>query len=338
VRIPWRGALGVVLSVGLLVWVLRDVDIAEVWRILRASNLWLFLLSSVVATAIFPLRAIRWQVILSPVAGKLPFGPPWRAVAIGMMINNVVPARVGEIARAYALSREVPAVRFPAALASLAVDRVFDAIIVGILLVASTMVPGFPAGAEIAGQPVTRFALVFGLLMLGLVAALIAIAAVPAQIARLYEFVVGRVAPGLVEPGERLITSFASGLTVLHSPSRFLLVFWWTLVHWLANALAFYIAFFAVGVDAPFSAALFAQGIIVIGVALPSTPGFFGVFEAAATVALGLFGIGAAQAVSWAIGFHLVSFIPITVIGAIYFARLGLRLQDVRRTPAAGAA
>lgn len=337
-RIPWRGALGLVLSVGLLVWVLRDVNLAEVWQILRQSNVWLFLLASAVATAIFPLRAIRWQVILSPIADKIPFGPPWRAVAIGMMINNVVPARVGEIARAYAISREVPAVRFPAALASLAVDRVFDAIIVGILLVASTMVPGFPTGAEVGGQPVARFAFVFGLLMLGLVVVLIAIAAIPDRIARLYQRVVGRLAPGLVEPGARLITSFASGLTVLHSPSRFLLVFWWTLVHWLVNALAFYIAFFAVGVDAPFSAALFAQGIIVIGVALPSTPGFFGVFEAAATVALGLFGIEATQAISWAIGFHLVSFIPITVIGAIYFARLGLRLQDMRRTPAAGAA
>jgi hypothetical protein len=98
------------------------------------------------------------------------------------------------------------------------------------------------------------------------------------------------------------------------------------------NALAFWIGFRALGIDVPYSAANFLQGIIAIGVAPPSSPGFFGVFEAAAKVGLEVYGVPGGQAVSWAIGFHIPSFIPITLIGLYYFARLGLHFSDSRRS------
>ena len=79
---------------------------------LHEADIPLLILCAVAATSIFPVRAIRWRVILDPVAPKLPFGPLWRSVAIGMMVNNVVPARAGELARAYALTRERPEVSF----------------------------------------------------------------------------------------------------------------------------------------------------------------------------------------------------------------------------------
>ena len=66
------------------------------------------------------------------------------------MINNVLPARAGELARAYAISRETRAVSFTSALASIALDRVFDALIVFALMFGAMLAPGFPAGATIA--------------------------------------------------------------------------------------------------------------------------------------------------------------------------------------------
>jgi len=109
--------------------------------------------------------------------------------------------------------------------------------------------------------------------------------------------------------------------------------FFWAIVHWLVNALAFWLGFKAVGIDVPFSAANFLQGIIAIGVALPSSPGFFGVFEAASRVGLEVYSVPGRQAVSWAIGFHVLSFIPITVMGLYYFARLGLHFSDFKTPP-----
>ena len=79
--------------------------------------------------------------------------------------------------------------------------------------------------------------------------------------------------------------------------------------------------------------------VTVVGVALPQAPGFFGVFEAAARWTLvSVYAVSADRAITWAIGYHLLSFIPITVIGAWYFVRLGLHLGEIRsETQGAGA-
>ena len=100
----WRGLVGFVLSGALLLWVLRDVSLATVWTELSRSDPWLFFLATVSATVIFPVRALRWRVILESVAPGIGFGPLWRSTAIGMMVNNVLPARAGEIEPAGAAS------------------------------------------------------------------------------------------------------------------------------------------------------------------------------------------------------------------------------------------
>ena len=332
-KLNWKTALGIVLSAGLLVWTLRGESPSDIWAVISKSNVPLLVVAALVATAVFPLRAIRWRVILEPVAPNLPVSQLWRATAVGMMVNNIYPARLGEIARAYALTRETSRVSLTSAVASLAVDRVFDALTLMLLLVAAMLAPEFPRGITIGGQPVQRAAALFAVGALVLFVMLYVIVVFPQSLARLYAAMVGRVAPGLVERGSTIIHAFSEGLGVLRSPRRFAAVLFWALVHWLVNALAFWIGFKAVGVDVPFSAANFLQGIIAIGVALPSSPGFFGVFEAAAKVGLEVYGVTGGLAVSWAIGYHILSFIPITIIGLYYFARLGLHFSDFKAQP-----
>ena len=63
---------------------------------------------------------------------------------------------------------------------------------------------------------------------------------------------------------------------------------------------------------------------------MPSSPGFVGIFETAAKLALPVYGVDPAQAVTWAIGFHVLSYIPITLIGGWYFLRMGLHLGDLK--------
>ena len=325
-RFGWRGAIGIGLSVALLWFAFHDIEWAQVVVEIRRANVWLLLLSAIAATGIFPLRARRWRTILDPVEPNLPFGPLWRATAIGMMVSNIVPARAGEPARAYALSREVKRVPFSTAFASLAVDRVFDALIVLMLMFGAMLLPSFPTGA--AGS-VTRYAVGGVVFVVAVLVVLYLIVFFPQQVLTLYELLARRVAPAFEERGRAILVSFANGLSVLRSPRRFVAVFWWALLHWLLNAFAFWIAFVAVGVPAPFGMALFTQAIIAIGVAVPSSPGFFGAFEAFGKLALGVYGISQNAAVTWAISFHLLSFVPITLIGAYYFARAGLSFSEL---------
>lgn len=325
----WKSAIGIVLSVGLLWWTLRDISLAEVWRELARSNLWLFLASTICATLIFPLRAIRWRIILEPVAPAIPLGALWRSIAIGAMVNNLVPARAGELARAYALTKETT-VSFASSLASLAVDRLFDMVVLLGLGVLALLDPAFPRGARVAGQTLGDLAQGSIVLVVVLVGGLYMLAFFPSQLVRVFEIFARKVSPAVEERGKTALTRFSAGLSVLKSPRRFLAVLWWTIAHWLMNALAFWLGFLAVGIDLGFAAALFLQMLVAIGVALPSAPGFFGVFEKFATVGLAIYGVSATAATSWAIGFHILSFIPITVIGIYYFSRLGLSFGELR--------
>lgn len=328
-KFSWKSAIGIVLSVALLAWVLRDVSLAAVWGELERSNLWLFLASAVASTLIFPLRAIRWRIILEPVAPGLPIAPLWRSIAIGGMVNNLIPARAGEIARAYALTRETP-VPFASALASLAVDRLFDMVVLLGLGVVAMLDPAFPRGARVAGQTLGHLAQGSVVLVVLLVGGLYMLAIFPSQLVRAFEIFARKVSPAVEERGKGALLRFSAGLSVLKSPGRFAAVFAWTIAHWLMNAFAFWLGFMAVGIHLGFAAALFLQLLIAIGVALPSAPGFFGVFEKLATVGLAIYGVTATAATSWAIGFHILSFIPITVIGIYYFSRLGLSFRELR--------
>lgn len=329
----WRGLAGFLVSAALLLWVLRDVSPAIVWTELSRSNPWLFFWSTVAATIIFPIRALRWRVILEPVAPGIPFGPLWRATAIGMMINNVLPARAGELARAFALTREVPRVSLSTSVASLVVDRLFDAVVLLALGLVAFMDPAFPANAKIGGQPLADWAL-GGIALTGALLAIVYLLVFfPRALIVTFEIFSRRISPKLEERGRVALQRFSDGLSVMRSPRRFFLVFLWTLVHWLISGLGTWLGFLAVGIDLPFSAALFVQTVTGFGVALPSAPGFFGVFEAIAVLTLAVYGVSAALATTWAIGFHILTFIPITLIGAYYFVHLGMHFRDLEAAP-----
>lgn len=329
-KLGWRGALGIAISAVFLYFAFRNLNLQSSLETARNANYLLLIASAAVATCMFPLRARRWKTILDPVAPDLPFGPLWRATAIGQMVTNVVPLRAGELARPFALNRQIPAVSFATALASVAVDRVFDGIVVMILLAIGVAAAHFPTTTTIHGYSLGRgAALVVG----GAVALLIVfyfLVFFPRTLIRAFELVARRVSPTLERRGAEMLARFSEGLSVLKTPGHFAAVFGWTLAHWLVQPIAFWLAFLAVGVKVPFAATLIVQGIIVILVALPSAPGFFGAFEYGAMTALALYGVGQTEATTWALLFHVASYIPITAFGLYYAGRLGFSFGDIR--------
>ena len=324
---------GLVVSVALLVWVLLRIHPREVWTHAQQANGLLLLLTVVVATVTFPVRTIRWRLILRDVDGqRFPWMPLWHATTIGFMANNLLPARAGEVARAYVAARQLPGrVRFSTALASIGVERVFDGLVMLGLMAVAIAAPSFPAQALVGGRSVsaitTAAAAVFG----GLLVLALVVVHRPAPWLTLFERIARRVLPPRY--AERLIhgaEGIVAGLVVLKSPGRFAAVLFWSLVLWIKNAAAFAICFYAFGLDLPLEAALLLQGIIGFGVALPSSPSGIGVFEAATLVTLQLYGVDSSLAVSYALTYHLTTFLPITLIGLWSLSRLHIGLRELR--------
>jgi uncharacterized protein (TIRG00374 family) len=331
-KFGWRGAIGVALSAIALYFAFRRIAFDSVLANVTHAQPLLLLLAVSVATFTFPLRAWRWRPILAPVAPDLPFAPLFSATVIGMMINNVIPLRAGEPARAYALSRSTPRVSFPAAFASLAVDRLFDTFVMFGMMFLAMLAPAFPRHALVMNRPVSSWAAGMIAIMLVLAVAMYVVVLMPERLLRIYEIVARRLAPKLEARGRVALVAIIHGLSVLRTPGRFLAVLWWTILHWLCNALAFWLALRAFHIDAPFSAALVLQGIVAVSVALPQAPGFFGVWELFAQAGLGLYGVPGDVAISWALSYHVLTYIPITLIGAWYFARAGMSMGELTST------
>jgi uncharacterized protein (TIRG00374 family) len=330
-----RATIGVLLSLLLLWWALRDVSAAEVARQLASANGPLLTAALVISLSGFYIRAFRWGILLLPLGGKTPFLPRIAAVFIGFAANNVLPARVGEFARAFVLAR-LTTVRPAAALGTLVVERLLDGIVLVGLLFAAMAAPGFATGSTGSTAEFRTGASIAAMLVLLVTAGLFLVAAAPHLASRIAH----RVSRGLPErfrhPFLEALRSFAAGLTILRNPRLFAVSLALALGQWLFLAVSYLLAFRAFGIqDVPFSGAVFLQSIIGLAVAIPSSPGFFGPFEAAARVGLSLWDVPASQAVSFAIGFHIAGFLPVTLIGVYYVWRLNLRWTDVRGSEAA---
>ena len=329
-RFRWAWTGGLVVAAALLAWAVHGVDPQAVLTRIRQADPVRFAAAVALATATFPLRTARWRVILRDPDGRtLPWRPLWDATAVGFMANNLLPARAGEVARAYVVQRQLP-VRFTTALASVAVERVFDGLVLVALLAVALAVPTLPAGARVAGLPLSRVAgsgaAVFGSLFVAAVLVVYGPSAWRERAAR----VAGRVFPaGVASRLSRLAGDAVAGLAVLRSPARMALVLGWSLVLWLVNAASFAVCFQAFGLALPPSSALLLQALVAFGVALPSSPGFFGPFEALTRVTLALYGVGADRAITYAVAYHLGGFIPITLLGLAALSRSHVRLGEL---------
>jgi hypothetical protein len=250
------------------------------------------------------------------------------------MANNLLPARAGEVARAYVVNRQLP-VRFTTALASVGVERMFDGLVLVSLMAVAISAPSFPPQGNISGTPVSTLAAGVALLFgTALVLALLA-AHRPAAATRLAGAAARRVLPAsLAGRVTAALEGLLAGLAVLKHPRRFAAVVAWSLLLWLVYAVSFALCFRAFGLPLPFEAALLLQGVIAVGVAIPAAPGFWGVFEAATRVSLVLYGVAPDQAVSYAVTYHVATFVPITLLGLYSQSRVHVHLAELRRADA----
>ncbi|MFB6240026.1 MAG: lysylphosphatidylglycerol synthase transmembrane domain-containing protein [Gemmatimonadota bacterium] len=328
-----RGLLGLAVSVALLWWVLHDVSLVEVWGEIRRADPWLLGASVVVATAGFAVRAARWRVLLLPNAPGVPFRPRFAAVCIGFMTNNVLPARLGEFARAYSLSK-ISDVGMSESFASLVVERVFDGLVVAFFLFLSISVPGFVSGGIEAGSTIRDLTAVGAGLFGAALLFLWLMVRFPDRTLGLFEATLGRILPPqLTDRGVEVLSSFIDGLGALHDPVLFARALAWSFAVWLWLSASIWLGLLAFDITAPgFTGAVFVQSLIAFAVALPSSPGFFGPFEAATKLALGLYGVASAQVIAFATGYHILTFIPVSLMGAWYVRVLGIRWSEVEQS------
>jgi len=317
----------VLATFGLLYWILRDTSLTDILEHLRRAHPVPLIAAAVLATATFGIRAIRWHYLLRQENGK-PIAPSalWHATAMGFMANNTLPFRLGELVRSYAVSRLGP-VSLGAAISSIAVERALDLLTLLGLLGLALLRSGLPASTQVMGARLDQVALRAGLLCVAVFVGALGVILFPRAAERVARTLVPF--PRLADRVVALLEALRRGVDILRDPRRLVAAAFWSVAHWLLNATSFYVAFFAFDLRVDFAGALLTQALIAFGVAAPSTPGYFGVFELVTAAALALFGVSASLGVAYGVTYHVVTFAPIVILGLGSLFRTGFRIRDV---------
>jgi len=311
--------LGVAVSAVLLWVAVRGVNLDEVLQQLRQVQLvWLIpVLASIVVR--FWLTALRWQLLLRPTK-RIGIHRLFAITLIGFMANNVLPARLGEFVRAYALGRSEA---LPASLpfATIVIERIFDGFTLLVFLV----------GGLSFLRPTRTLLWAAGLtcgLYLVVLASLLAIRT--GHGLGLLTAVLDRLPERVGTSARRLLESFRAGLDVFGDPSAIVGTAMLSIVIWVVNALGVEAMFRAFSLDLPVYACFLVLGVIAVAVALPSAPGYVGPFQAGTVQGLALLGVARETALSLSIVYHLCNYIPITIAGLAYLSALNLTLGELR--------
>lgn len=322
----WKFWLGVGISAVLLYFALRGLKFNEMWQVLaQAQYLWLIPGVAVYFIGVW-VRAWRWHYMLRPLK-KIPTKAMFPVVCIGYFGNNILPARAGEVLRAYVL-RKREGVPISASLATVIVERIFDGVVMLAFvflnlteLARLTGDAGFLGGINIRDLALIGSIVFFGALLAFLLAAMFP--HITEQIAR---WLINRLVPHKARDKTLDLTlRFLSGLESLRSPQEALMIFFTTVIIWLLETGKYWFVMHAFPFEVSFFTLMLMNGIVNLATTLPSAPGYIGTFDAPGIAVLTAYNVLPEVAAGYTLVLHVALWVPITVVGAIYFLREGLR-------------
>ena len=293
-----------VISAGLLYLVVRSVEgeAADLTAALGAAD-WRLIVPAIALYFVGVwLRSARWGHLLP--AHSVKTSTLFKALVVGFTVNNLLPLRMGEVARAYLLSRwcRIP---YGATIASLVVERVLDGLSLAVLLLVS-----------LAFLPAPGYLLIVGVLAAGgflAGAALLALAAWRSSALTALAALVARRLPSHVGAVlERLAESFARSLALVHDPARLARLLGLSLLAWC------------------FELGLFFVLLLAFATLVPSSPGYVGTFDGVLINVLhDAAGIAAGQAAAYDVVVHATLFLPVVLVGTLVLWRSHVTFDQI---------
>ena len=321
----WKFWLGIVISALFLFLAFQKVDFHELGQALKNANYLYLIPASVLTILSVWIRAYRWHYLLQPVR-RIKMSSLFSATCIGLMANNVFPARLGEFVRAYAIG-EKESISKSASFATIVLERIFDGITVllflsVVLLFNSLLLTGQMRYAAYVACGIYIFALAF----------LILLKVKTDKAVNIVHFV-SRPLPHKLRDGLiNLLHSFTTGLQILHDSRNIIVSSFLSIFVWLPIGFNIHILLRSFDIHLPVYAAFFLLVMLCIGVMIPAAPGFVGTIQLIFVAGLGLFGISRSHALSFSFLFHATQYIPITALGLMFVFIEGFSLSQIGRS------
>jgi len=314
-------AISIAISAVALWYCFHDSDLRGLALTLSSARWsWIAAMAGITVVTMW-LRAMRWKVLLGTV-GPVGDAPVISATCIGFMGNMVLPLRAGEAIRPLVVSRG-GRISMPAALATVAIDRLMDLVMLGVF--ASLTLLLVPASETL--RTAARGVVIVVLLgVLALVAIILASDWIESRATPL----VRKLPETLARIAEQGMHGFLGGVRGLRDVRTLAAVLAYSTAIWLTVALMFATGALALRIEAPLIPLGFAATVIVAAfVSAPSAPGFLGVYQAGSEIALKLFDVHKNASDAFGILTWAVQMVVIVALGMWCLARLNLSLGEM---------
>lgn len=312
----WRWLAGGIAIGGIAAWlVFADTDIAGVLMILKGDVDYLLAGCALLAYCLFFIgKALRWRCLLKPMVEVAPLRLT-AYVLIGYAGNVLLPFQAGEVARGYLLAKHHK-IRLVAALSGIALEKALDFFALLLLLVWALIAVDAPS--PLAESMAMTLACLLSLVGLLLVAALVRPDATAAMIDRTLAHCPPRLSAWLGP----LVHNAIDGLAALRQGALLARLVVASLASWGMMLAALWLTVEAAQVEVPVAVAVVVLVLAALGLALPTSPGFFGTLQAAFVLGMVPFGVPQEAAVAASILYQALTTIPPLAAGAICWAWL----------------
>ena len=305
-RLLWRLIVGLAFGLGLLVFVARGVDLEAVWTGFLGADSFFVGLAFLTVLATMATKVGRWYALFP--RGEHPSLPALtRALLVGQLANALLPARVGEVARAYLIGYEGEG-SSAITLGTVAAEKAFD---VFFLLLSSGLV------AFTLSLPSWMTLSLGGLAAVGTAVLLAAVALPRQRIVVWADRWAGRVGWVGIDRLLGILQRGLVGLEVLRTPRQALIACVWSAVVWTLAASTNGLLFLAFHLHLSWTAALWLLVLLHVGVAPPSSPGRLGVFHALTVWGLATFGVDRSIGLAYAAVLHALVYLPQVTLGGV---------------------
>jgi uncharacterized protein (TIRG00374 family) len=313
--------IGLLVSVGLLWYALRDLHVEEIWAALQGANYWWLVPGVAIYFVSVWFRAWRWGFLLRS-SKQVSASRLFPVVVIGYMGNDILPFRLGEVLRAYVLWRKED-INVGTTLTTAVLERLFDGLTMVLFVLFGLL---FVPLSTFLSQLVTVASLVF----FGALVVFLFLAAQPDLLRRIAHAMIERLVPGRLRPPLlNLIEGVITGLESLRSRRDVLVIFGVTLWVWILETVKYWLVSFAFpDLHLSYVGILLMGGAVNLLTALPSLPGYIGTFETGIKI-LESIGTPPTPAGSYILVLHAILLIPVTLLGLVFMGMEGVQWTEV---------
>jgi hypothetical protein len=312
--------IALVLAGVLLYYSLRGIDWRQVWSTLATTRLSYVGLMIIVTTGSLFLRAIRWRVLLRA-GGPVHVSTAFWATCAGYFGNNFLPARAGELVRTMMVDSEAGLGRtfvLTTALSERIVDAIALVLISSLVLLTLPVRPGWYASAA---KP---FAVIG-------ICGVLGIAILP-RLERLWHYLLDRTPVPERFRGKltQILQQILAGLRAFHDRQRLLAFLGLTVVIWFCDAIGTILGARSLNLDLNLSMAYLLLTGMGLGSALPSTPGYVGIYQFVAVEVLTPFGFPRAAVIAFTLLLQGLQYLSTGIWGLFAL----LRFRKLKARPA----